>query len=262
MPPLKLLLVRHGQSVGNVEGRMEGVSSTGLTPWGVEQSFRLGRHLATTGWYPTHIYSSPLERATDTLAALVKGFQAKSSSSTDLCSESPKFGGKARIFDQFSLAPGQALAVELRAELVEYNSGIFTGLTWAEACDRYPELCQQLTTSLDWQPIPKAETLEQGQARAQRFLDYLLGRHSNGDRILVISHHWLLQQMIACLMGCDRAWGMPMDNTARFEFWLDRDRWDQSGPNRLNTELWQIKCFNDCTHCHTPEAKTEFERPE
>ncbi|PSN14974.1 histidine phosphatase family protein [filamentous cyanobacterium CCT1] len=248
MPPLKLLLVRHGQSVGNAEGRMEGVSSTGLTLQGVEQSLRLGRHLAARGWRPTHIYCSPLERATDTLTALTQGFTGSGSSDDDWFSKIPKSDARKRISAQIVLAPDQTVTVELRPELMEYNSGIFTGLTWAEACDRYPDLCQQLVTSLDWQPIPKAETLEQGQARAQQFLDHLLSRHGNGDRILVIGHHWLLQQVIARLLGCDRAWGMPMANTAQFEFWLDRDRWYQNGPNRLNTELWQIKRFNDCTH--------------
>ncbi|MGG6238198.1 histidine phosphatase family protein [Nodosilinea sp. AN01ver1] len=249
MPPLKLLLVRHGQSVGNAEGRMEGVSSTGLTPKGMEQSLRLGRHLATRGWHPTHIYCSPLERATDTLIALVQGFTASSAPEGELLPNILRFNSGERISDQITLAPDQPVTVELRPELMEYNSGVFTGLTWAEACDRYPELCQQLVTSLDWQPIPQAETLEQGRARAQQFLDHLLSRHGNGDRVLVISHHWILQQIMARLLGCDRTWGMPMDNTARFEFWLDRDRWDQPGLNRLNTELWQIKHFNDCTHC-------------
>ncbi|MGB5975057.1 MAG: histidine phosphatase family protein, partial [Nodosilinea sp.] len=87
-----------------------------------------------------------------------------------------------------------------------------------------------------------------GQARAQQFLDHTLSQHGNGDRVLVISHHWILQQIIARLLGCDRAWGMPMGNTACSEFWLDRDRWHQTGPNRLNTELWQIKRFNDTAH--------------
>ncbi|MBE9160410.1 histidine phosphatase family protein [Nodosilinea sp. LEGE 06152] len=252
MPPLKLLLVRHGQSVGNVEGRMEGFSSTGLTPWGVEQSLRLGRHLAAKGWYPTHTYCSPLERATETLSALVQGFTASRSSIGDPLPNIPKFVASERSLDQVALAPDQTVTVELRSELMEYNSGIFTGLTWAEACDRYPDLCQRLTASLDWQPIPEAETLEQGQARAQQFVDYVLSRHGNSDRILVIGHHWILQHVISGLLGCDRAWGLPMDNTAQFEFWLDRDRWHQTGPNRLNTELWQIKRFNDTTHLQGP----------
>lgn len=249
MPPLKLLLVRHGQSVGNVEGRMEGGSSTGLTPLGAQQSLLLGRQLASMNWHPTQIYCSPLERATGTLTMLLKGFAASSSAFANLLDNASDYFDNQGIPAQVALASDQPVLLELRPELMEYDPGIFTGLTWAEACDRYPDLCQQLTTSLDWQPIPKAETLEQGQARAQVFLEHVLSQHGNGDRVLVIGHHWILQHVITCLLGCDRAWGLPMGNTACFEFWLDRDRWYQSGPNRLNTELWQIKRFNDTTHC-------------
>ncbi|MEA5449804.1 histidine phosphatase family protein [Leptolyngbya sp. CCNP1308] len=235
MTVLKLLLVRHGQSVGNTEGRMEGCSSSGLTPLGAQQSLRLGQHLASTGWEPTHIYCSPLERAIATLAETLRGLGYKDPES-------------ARNSMTVTLASGQTIPVTLLDGLKEYDVGIFTGLTWAEACDRHPALCHQLETSLDWQPIPQAETLEQGHNRAQRVIDELIERHRNGDRLLVIGHHWILQHAIACLMGCDRAWGLPMANTAVFEFWLDRDRWPQFGPNRLNSELWRIKRFNDTTH--------------
>jgi 2,3-bisphosphoglycerate-dependent phosphoglycerate mutase len=233
MTVLQLLLVRHAQSVGNTEGRMEGTSSTGLTPLGVQQSQRLGDYLAAQGWCPTQIYCSPLERATATLAAIL-GRGAAGCAPTEDCT-----------------GPlDQPPPVILLDDLKEYDAGIFTGLTWADARDRYPDLCHQLETSLDWQPIPQAETLEQGSIRAQRVVAQLLNHHSNGDRILVISHHWILQQIIARLLGCDRAWGLPMANTACFEFWLDCDRWADPGPNRLNTELWRIKRFDDTTHIH------------
>ncbi len=237
MTVLKLLLVRHGQSVGNTEGRMEGTSSTGLTSLGVQQSLDLGLHLAANGWYPTHTYCSPLERATATLRHLLHGF--KETRGQDAPSIAP------------AIAPpvGWALPTnpEILDDLKEYDAGIFTGLTWAEASAKYPDLCHQLETSLDWQPIPQAETLAKGNARAKRLVDRLLS-HSNGDRILVVSHQWILQQIIARLLGCDRTWGLPMANTGCFEFWLDRDRWADPGPNRLNPELGRIKRFNDTRH--------------
>jgi broad specificity phosphatase PhoE len=242
MTVLKLLLVRHGQSLGNTEGRMEGVSSTGLTPLGIQQSQQLGRHLATTGWCPTHLYCSPLQRAKDTLAAVAKEWGAEPLNALQTLSH--PLQPAARV----TLASGDAIPTEVLDDLAEYDCGIFTGLTWSEARDRYPDLCHRLETSLDWQPIPQAETLAQGQTRAQRVVDTLLN-HGNGDRVLVISHQWILQQVIARLMGCDRTWGLPMGNTACFEFWLDRDRWAETGANRLNTELWQIKRFNDTSHC-------------
>jgi broad specificity phosphatase PhoE len=232
MAALKLLLVRHGQSQGNGEGRMEGWYSTDLTDLGQQQAQRLGQYLAATRWPPTQIYCSPLLRATATLEAMVSGFVGASSDS-----------------EPADLLTQLATATVLREELKENNQGIFNGLTWAEACDRYPDLCHQLETSLDWQPIPQAETLEEGQQRAAQFVDHLLSQHRNGDRVWIISHHWILQQMIARLMGCDRTWGLPIGHTAWFEFWLDLSRWPSAHPHhRLNSELWQIKHFNSGAH--------------
>lgn len=228
---LKLLLVRHGQSQGNTEGRMEGWHSTALTPLGEEQAYRLGQHLAAMHWRPTQIYCSPLLRATATLAAMQAGWAAH--------------GSENIAADRLNSWPPTLLWEDLR----ENRQGIFTGLTWAEAKQRYPDLCHTLETSLDWHPIPQAETLAEGQQRARRFVNHLLSHHGNGDRLWVISHSWILQHIIAQILGCDRAWGIPIHNTACFEFWLDCSRWQSPNPtHRLNTELWQIKRFNDCQH--------------
>jgi broad specificity phosphatase PhoE len=231
MAVMKLLLIRHAQSLGNVEGRMEGWTSTGLSFTGKQQSVRLGQRLAKAGWQPTRIYCSPLQRATETLSEVLRGFEAERQAS--------------------SPSSGLESIIRLREDLKEYHNGILAGLTWSEAKIRYPNLCQDLEQSLDWRPIPQAETLRGGRQRAHRFLVELLTHHQNDDQIWVISHHWLMQQLIAALMGCDRTWGFAIAHTGLFEFWLDLSRWHQPGENRLNTELWQLKRFNDCEHCNS-----------
>ncbi len=229
MPFLKLLLVRHGQSVGNGEGRMEGCYSTGLTALGQKQAFQLGQRLAKEGWEPTHIYCSPLKRATETLEGMLAGF------------------ANARPDHQTGLQ--QVPTVWMEA-LKEYDNGVLAGLTWGEAQERYPDLCSALEQSLDWRPIPQAETLQQGHQRAQGFVSGLLNQHQNDHRIWVISHHWILQQIVADLMGGDRTWGFSLGHTGLTEFWLDRSRWYDPGENRFNSELWRIQRFNDCQHCN------------
>jgi 2,3-bisphosphoglycerate-dependent phosphoglycerate mutase len=226
---LKLLLMRHGQSWGNAEGRMEGWSSTGLTPLGQWQARQLGMRLAREGRQPTHIYCSPLGRAAETLETMTSTFKQERVTARKEDAQIP---------------------TEFRDNLKEYNNGVLAGLTWAEARGQFPDLCASLEQSLDWLPIPGGETLKAGRQRAQGFMDELLDRHQNGDEIWVISHHWILQQLIACLMGCDRTWGFSIHHTGIFEFWLDRSRWYGGDENRYNTELWQLKRFNDCEHCH------------
>lgn len=222
MTYLKILLIRHGQSQGNVEGRMEGWSSTGLTALGRTQAQHLGQRLAQENRLPTHLYCSPLQRATETLAALAS-----------------------------ELWPGAEISIPtiFHDDLRENHQGILTGLTWAEAQSRYPDLCQQLEASLDWVPIPEAETWTGGHQRAQRFVDDLLKQHRNGDQVWVISHQWILQHICACLLGCERTWGIAFGHTAITELWLDRNRWFETDHYpRLNTELWRIQHLNDQSH--------------
>jgi broad specificity phosphatase PhoE len=143
-----------------------------------------------------------------------------------------------------SIGPPLCLAPQLQ----EFQAGILTGLTWAEAQQRYPDLCEALETSLDWLPIPQAETPLQGRQRAEAFITQLIRRHRNGDAVWVVAHQWILEHLIAALLGSDRTWQITMPNTALFEFWLDCDRWAQTDMARHTSTLWQIQRFNECPH--------------
>lgn len=65
---MRLLLVRHGQSLANVERRIQDDDDP-LTEFGRAQARAVGRHLAERGDV-THLYASPLARAYET-ASLV-----------------------------------------------------------------------------------------------------------------------------------------------------------------------------------------------
>ncbi len=211
---LKLLIIRHAQSTGNVDRRMQGQGDYPLTDLGRTQAQKLAQHLRDA---PTAIYSSPLQRTIDTAEIL----------RTALSTPPP---------------------IELTPELAEYQNGIFQGLTWAEAQAQYPELCNQLETTLDWIPVPGAETLRQARDRVERLVNYLLLTHRNGDRLWLVSHGWIMQQLIAALLGSDRSWRIHIKNTAHFEFWIDQSRWHRPDDDRLNTDLWQIVRFNEVSH--------------
>jgi 2,3-bisphosphoglycerate-dependent phosphoglycerate mutase len=212
MPPfLKLLLIRHGQSTGNVAGRMQGHGDDGLTPIGRTQTQQLAQNIQNI--QPTTIYSSPLRRTRET--ALI-------------------------------LQPNGPIIYT--AALAEFQNGIFQGLTWAEAQAQHPELCQQLETSRDWLPIPGAETLCDARDRVTQFWQDILTTHTNGETVLIVSHSWIMQHLISQLWASDRSWRIPIHNTAVFEFWIDHERWLRQDDSRLNTDLWQIVRFNDTRH--------------
>ncbi len=247
---MKLLFIRHAESTGNQERRMQGNGEFPLSGAGEDQAKRLAKRLRRENWIPTKIYSSPLKRARMTAEIL-----------------------RERVLrDRPSDDPQSNIAQEIsfQDDLREYQNGIFQGLTWQEAKEKHPDLCQQLEASIDWLPVPGAETLVQGRQRAERFIQTLLSECVGQDRVWVVAHSWILQHLISSMMGCDRSWRMSVYNTAIFEFWLDRDRWykvlendtltgtaepgtdefrqDQMVQNRFNTSLWQIRRFNDTAH--------------
>jgi broad specificity phosphatase PhoE len=215
---LKLLLIRHAQSTGNVEKRMQGHGEYELTPHGHDQTRKLAQRLGDRQEPPTAIYTSPLRRTVQTTEILLQAM------------------------------PTPPPPIHQAPELAEFQNGIFQGLTWPEAQAQYPELCQRLESSLDWLPIPEAETLQAARDRCQRLLHHLLQTHRNGDRLWLISHSWIMQHLISQLLGSDRSWRLRIPNTALFEFWIDQSRWHHQDHNRLNTELWQIIRFNDTQH--------------
>lgn len=245
---MKLLFIRHAESTGNLERRMQGNGEFTLSGAGEDQAKRLGNRLRREGWLPTRIYSSPLKRARMTAEILMER------------------AFRDHVPNTHSQQVDLATAIEFQDDLREYQNGIFQGLTWQEAQAQHPELCKQLEASVDWLPVPGAETLVEGRQRAERFIETLLSECEAQDRVWVVAHSWILQHLISAMMGCDRSWRMSVYNTAIFEFWLDRDRWykvldpgmpdidqepfrrEQMIQNRFNTSLWQIRRFNDTAH--------------
>ncbi len=246
MKPLKLLFIRHAQSVGNQQKRMQGNGEFDLSPEGRQQAEKLAKRLLSEAWRPTCVYSSPLKRAVQTTELLLAPFlvAALPAIVSDLVDED--LDTPIDALTPFQL--DQQIPVHYADELREFQNGIFEGLTWAEAQQRHPDLCHTLEQTEDWIQIPGAESLEAARGRAHQFVQRLLNRHNDGEQIWVVSHSWILQHLIAELLGCDRSWRIHARNTALFEFWIDRSRWQRTDQNRFNTDLWQIRRFNDCQH--------------
>ncbi|KAK2627619.1 hypothetical protein QTJ16_003585 [Diplocarpon rosae] len=67
---MRVLLIRHGETVHNVAGVYAGITDSALTNHGVLQANRLGAHLSTTGVKISHIFASDLQRAFKTAEAV------------------------------------------------------------------------------------------------------------------------------------------------------------------------------------------------
>lgn len=211
---MKLLLIRHAESLGNRKQTMSGQLDDPLSPHGVLQSQILAQYLSKY-WLPTHLYSSPLSRALATSELLM-------ACHTNL--EVP-------------------LTLQTVDALVEIHNGIFQGLTWAEAEQQYPQLCQQLMSRTDWIPIPEGETWQACRDRAQDFVCTLYQSHDNTDRIWIISHGGILQYLIAAILGTPMIWGLSIQNTALFEFELE-----VGPPSPEAPQMCRILRFNERPH--------------
>lgn len=234
---MKLLFIRHAESVGNLAKQIQGQVDSELSSNGKVQIKKLAQRLLIEDWWPSHVYSSPLKRSAQTAQGLIAEFEIASTQ---------------------SIGSAASIKFEYVDELQELHNGIFQGLTWSEAQTQFPELCYKLETSLDWIPIPGAESLQQVCDRVGQFIQTLLTQHTNIDQVWIVTHGGTLQYLIAALLGCDRTWGLQIKATALFEFWLDLPRWHLVDQTRFNPALWQIQRFNDSQHLFFP-AQQESE---
>jgi broad specificity phosphatase PhoE len=201
--------------VGNQEGIQGG--NFELSDQGQWQAQRLSAYLRQEFWLPSHVYSSTQKRAVKTAQILLQSLTVNP-------------------------------VVRQIEALQEIHNGIFEGLTWEQAQQQYPKLCQSLLSSAEWLPIPGGESLQQARDRAQQFINQLFATHQNSDRLWIVTHGGLLLHLISALLGCERTWGMDIPTTALFEFECDLNRWDCTNQNCYNSTLWKILRFNQTPH--------------
>ena len=175
-----IYIVRHGETIWNAEGRIQGHTDVELAERGREQARATARRLA--GVHFDAAYSSDMSRTRET-AVIIVGER-----------ETP---------------------LHSVAELREYNKGVFEGLTPDEYRQQYPELFQaSLINDPDFAP-PGGETIRQCQARLSAFANMLRRKHSDED-VLVVGHGGSLRSGIVALLGLplEANWKFVMHNCA------------------------------------------------
>lgn len=159
---MKLLLIRHGESVGNAEGRMQGRYDTSLSELGRAQVCLLAERLQREGWQLAALYASPLRRAAETAEIL---------------------------------AAALARPIAWDERLLEYDIGQIGGVVWADVETLYPEIWQQLHGP---GPVafPGEEGLDAFQRRVAALVEDLRGRHGDDEIVGLVSHGGTLSMVI------------------------------------------------------------------
>ena len=133
---MRLILVRHGETKWNREGRFQGQSQVELNDRGIEQA----RHVAgaLVSWKPTALFSSPLPRTLMTAAKISKNV---------------------------------GLPVEPREGLKEVNLGELEGITGKMMRSKYADLYASWREDPSDVVFPQGESIRQLQTRAWRAIE-------------------------------------------------------------------------------------------
>lgn len=166
--------IRHGESVGNASGVVQGHAESPLSRRGKMQAQAAGKWCARERF--DVIYSSPIGRAQET----------------------------AHIIAARCKVPCHTH--ELAREI---DTGAFSNMTWQEVRDAYPKEYRRFRVE-SWEAVPKAEKIATLSARARDYWQHLIA-HANGGtpRIATVAHGGILQWFIKASMGAAETW-MPL----------------------------------------------------
>jgi len=177
----EVIVVRHAETCGNIEGRFCGHSETDLTPKGVLQAQALGQRLR--GEHFDAAYSSDLTRALHT----------------------------ARYSIEHHVEP---LDLRLDRDLREMYYGEWEGLQAQEIRERQADLLRDFFT-MKLPGAPGGETVEQVRERTATAVRRVVEAHQGGQ-VLVVSHGNAIMAMLAELLGMPResTWSFAVANTS------------------------------------------------
>jgi broad specificity phosphatase PhoE len=157
-PAIKILLVRHGETSWNLEGRFQGRSDVPLNEKGKDQANALAR--ALKGESLTAIYCSPLVRAKET-ACLIRAFH-----------------------------PSVPLYEE--EGLMEMDLGEFEGIEGPRWAAQYAEFRAAWKENPGSVRMPGGESLHEVQARAVSALERIADAYPPETTLLLCSHNFVI----------------------------------------------------------------------
>jgi len=205
----RLLLVRHGVTTWNREGRFQGHLDPPLDPIGIEQARQLGARLATEEHEPMRIVTSPLTRASATAELLADALRRT----------------------------GHRVDIETDDGLMEIGQGSWSGRTHTEIARDDAERYAAWRAGGGQVTPPGGETLEAATDRIVAALDELT---SEGETaICLVSHGGILRLAAGHLLRLPvlEAWSLDVDNASL-------SRLTRQAPD----DPWRMEAWNDTVH--------------
>lgn len=179
---MKIYLARHGQTAWNHQRRYQGSQDIPLDDDGVFQAQCLAERLKLIEW--SGAVSSDLIRAEKT-AKIVLGDQCQ-------------------------------LPLHIYPELREMNFGIWEGITFTEANEKWPDKVRSFFADPTQPIIPEGENALQFQDRVMEGLDRILEMAKDGENWFVATHGGAIRVILCKILGLPlkEMWNMEQGNTA------------------------------------------------
>ncbi|HEY2405295.1 MAG TPA: histidine phosphatase family protein [Polyangiaceae bacterium] len=165
---MDILFLRHGESEGNAQGRMQGRRDFPLSALGLEQAARAAQFLGGLGLRLDAVYASPLLRARETAQVLCRAVSSE---------------------------------LEIEDDLAEIGAGSLEGLNEAEISQRFPGFMQRPVTKVGDFGEFGGESYDDVQARVARVRARLEARHrEQAHRVLLVGHGGFNFQLLKTLI--------------------------------------------------------------
>jgi broad specificity phosphatase PhoE len=162
-----LHLVRHGRSVWNAAGRIQGQIDIELDEVGLQQAQRIADRLEREPL--AAVYSSPLLRARSTAEAIAARFD---------------------------------LPVTPDARLMEYHFGVLSGMTWDEVTASHPELANRWLEDPWAVPVAGSEGRVNFAARVVSAMQDIHAQHP-AEHVVVVAHGGTFGVYLSAMLGLD-----------------------------------------------------------
>ena len=206
---MKIYLIRHAESYGNIKGKIISTTDFELTEKGIAQSQRIGEQICTE-WKeePVMAYCSSLARARQTLKEILR------------------------------CACRENIEITETDTLKEMDLGLLEGMTWEERRQKYPEV--DLDQKLSLLQAPGGESYQDVKDRCKKFAEKYLVEEADGKNIIIVSHGITLRILTNFLLGRpdeDVNFLNWMENTALTELILDKE-----------SHTYKLTRLNDYSH--------------
>ena len=188
---IRIILLRHGETTWNIEGRYQGQEDTPLSPRGLEQGKKAA--LALKNIPIDRAISSPLSRSFETCRMA---------------------------------ADYHHLTVMKDGRLIEISHGLWEGIHADEIEARYPKEFRLWHTYPEQVQMPEGENLEDVRKRAREAFDEYAAKY-DGETVLVAAHDAVNKAIICDLLGLDMShfWQIKQDNACINVLECDKGIW-------------------------------------